>query len=128
MRGCRCIEIDVWDGEPKSRIDGIADKLQVEEKTHGFRPHIREKLSSHGPFKHFVRGKEDTESMPDAPKEDLSMPTPWKSASTATRAEPRVLHGYTLTKEVPFRDVCVAIREAAFVHRFDHRSMQSSLD
>ncbi|KAI8660888.1 Phosphoinositide phospholipase C [Fusarium keratoplasticum] len=28
--------------------------------------------------------------------------------------EPRVLHGYTLTREVSFRDVCVAIRDSAF--------------
>ena len=31
------------------------------------------------------------------------------------RAEPRVLHGHTLTKEVSFRAVCHAIRESAFV-------------
>ena len=43
------------------------------------------------------------------------MPAPWQSATTAMRAEPRVLHGYTLTKEVAFRDVCDAIRDAAFV-------------
>lgn len=29
--------------------------------------------------------------------------------------EPAVFHGYTLTKEVPFRDVCRAIKEKAFV-------------
>ncbi|KAF8711838.1 Phospholipase c, partial [Rhizoctonia solani] len=29
--------------------------------------------------------------------------------------EPAVFHGYTLTKEVPFRDVCRAIKENAFV-------------
>ena len=28
------------------------------------------------------------------------------------------MHGYTLTKEVPFREVCVAIRHAAFVTRY----------
>ncbi|EGX93658.1 PLC-like phosphodiesterase, TIM beta/alpha-barrel domain [Cordyceps militaris CM01] len=28
--------------------------------------------------------------------------------------DPRVLHGYTLTKEVPFRDVCATIRKHAF--------------
>lgn len=33
-----------------------------------------------------------------------------------SRVEPRVLHGHTLTKEVPFRDVCYAIRDSAFVH------------
>lgn len=38
-----------------------------------------------------------------------------KSASRTVR-EPRVLHGHTLTKEVPFRDVCNAIRDSAFVN------------
>lgn len=47
--------------------------------------------------------------------DDLSLPTPWTSLSTTSRAEPRVLHGYTLTKEVSFREVCAAIRDSAFV-------------
>ena len=47
----------------------------------------------------------------------LSLPAPWTSMSSAMRAEPRVLHGYTLTKDVPFREVCAAIRDAAFVTR-----------
>ena len=31
------------------------------------------------------------------------------------RLEPRVLHGWTLTSEVPFRDVCKTVRETAFL-------------
>ena len=54
----------------------------------------------------------------DGTDESLDMPTPWISSSTATQCEPRVLHGHTLTKEVPFRDVCQAIREAAFLKRY----------
>lgn len=34
---------------------------------------------------------------------------------TTSRPEPRVLHGYTLTKGTSFRDVCYAIRDSAFV-------------
>jgi hypothetical protein len=31
------------------------------------------------------------------------------------KPEPRVLHGYTLTKDITFREVCYAIRDSAFV-------------
>ncbi len=38
---------------------------------------------------------------------------PW-SSTASFRAEPRILHGYTLTKEIPFRAVCATIRDYAF--------------
>jgi hypothetical protein len=38
-----------------------------------------------------------------------------EAGKRTSRLEPRVLHGHTLTKEVPFRDVCNAIRDSAFV-------------
>lgn len=36
------------------------------------------------------------------------------TTATTTVPEPRVLHGYTLTKEVPFRSVCATIRKHGF--------------
>jgi hypothetical protein len=39
---------------------------------------------------------------------------PPPSPSVGPKAEPRVLHGYTLTQSVTFRSVCYAIRDSAF--------------
>jgi phosphatidylinositol phospholipase C, delta len=37
------------------------------------------------------------------------------NSNSNMKLEPRVLHGWTLTSEVPFRDVCKTIRETAFL-------------
>lgn len=44
----------------------------------------------------------------------MELPKPWR-ANTIPITEPVVLHGYTATKMVPFRDVCDAIRKYAFI-------------
>jgi hypothetical protein len=55
---------------------------------------------------------EGTDHSPDTPDGDVLLPTPWRTNSG--RDEPRVLHGYTATTEVPFRDVCGVVRDYAF--------------
>ena len=117
LSGCRCVEIDVWDGEPKSKFNEEEQKVGGDKRKHAFKAQFN-KLSSHGPFKHFRKEKSSSTSSTSDESVSLNLPTPWTSASTAMRAEPRVLHGYTLTKEVPFRDVCMAIKDAAFVNRY----------
>ena len=122
-RGCRCIEVDVWDGDapsastspsssddegpvkekPKSGSnagDGDVNKLAgLVKKGLG---RIRSASSSKPP---------PEVAAPQAPEDPNIMPTPWR---TNSRAEPRVLHGYTATKEISFRAVCEVIRDYAF--------------
>jgi phosphatidylinositol phospholipase C, delta len=40
---------------------------------------------------------------------------PRHNSTSNMKLEPRVLHGWTLTSEVPFRDVCRTVRETAFL-------------
>ena len=114
LRGCRCIEIDVWDGEAAVlNSDGQQGEVKEVAK-HRFTSNFRRSLSAHLSKHH---SQKDAVPAFTVAGSALQMPTPWVSATTAMRAEPRVLHGHTMTKEVSFRAVCSAIRDSAFTTR-----------
>ncbi|RDA84205.1 hypothetical protein CP532_0255 [Ophiocordyceps camponoti-leonardi (nom. inval.)] len=100
-RGCRCVEIDVWDGVGYEDVsDSSSDGSTGEEKHKSRLDSLRNRL-------------------PDSLAARLEKTSLGKKSETVHQEEdvdiePRVLHGYTLTRHVPFRDVCHAIRESAF--------------
>ncbi|KXH61685.1 phosphatidylinositol-specific phospholipase C [Colletotrichum salicis] len=179
VRGCRCIEIDVWDGDDSDNEDGTSVSSSDEEAvaaaaTSGQAKPKKEKRSKLAMLKDKMPGSlasrlEKTslgKKMDERIEKSTSPPTetatarsagtaaapatapapapasvPATGSTTATAAatpkemsvgteqppplqktpsprmfpiEPQVFHGYTLTKEVPFRHVCETIRDYGF--------------
>jgi phosphatidylinositol phospholipase C delta len=147
-RGCRCVEIDVWDGDsPGSSPDRTIKARQkpdhhtrhlsgsslhsaaatlmgtVEDKIEQARLMMGEKRSqSRSPsftqqdltapaFGRDSSGNLDPAATTDRPEDHHSRS---RSRHSFRRNEPIVMHGYTLTSPVGFREVCIAVRESAF--------------
>ncbi|KAJ1328221.1 phosphatidylinositol phospholipase C delta [Microdochium nivale] len=138
LRGCRCVEVDVWDGDDsdsdRSSLESSTDE-EAREKSQIRKASRKEKIASKIPGS-FGRRLVNKFKSSDDSKENVAVPTP-ATAPTGTVTgtpsegvavaplkkalspsslivEPRVLHGYTMTKEVSFRHVCEAIKKDAF--------------
>lgn len=130
MRGCRSVEIDVWDGEPDSPVSSDAEggssssSDSDDENGTSLGTKLKSKIRSKTD-----KSKTDSKGMSRSVSAKLGDALRRKSnngpsdatakatspTQTLVKGEPRVLHGHTLTKGTTFREICYAIRDSAFV-------------
>ncbi|KAJ5910136.1 hypothetical protein N7504_004779 [Penicillium tannophilum] len=116
LHGCRSVEIDVWDGESEDEDSngepGSSESSDNEEKKSTLKSRLKATIKSkigieEKATKELLHRKSSKPADVSASGEQTVVPVP---------VEPRVLHGHTLTKGTSFREICYAIRDAAFVN------------
>ncbi|KAK0656448.1 PLC-like phosphodiesterase [Cercophora newfieldiana] len=127
--GCRCIEIDVWNG-PTTRTPSkspnpgrsparghrrnLSSPSQLLPETLSQKLNRHSRAASTGQPGWLTPEPRDSSTTLD-PKDLVDRPSRSRDSSrSAIRGEPIVHHHGTMTTSVPFRDVCRAIRESAF--------------
>ncbi|KAJ6178572.1 hypothetical protein N7519_009033 [Penicillium mononematosum] len=123
LRGCRSVEIDVWDGELDSDSETSSSSSDSETEEGGVGSKLKEKKAKksgqEGQKKSFS-SKLEAKLGGVLRRKSAKSPQQPSGEETATShmpvpVEPRVLHGHTLTKGTTFREICHAIRDSAFV-------------
>ncbi|KAJ5210497.1 hypothetical protein N7491_010304 [Penicillium cf. griseofulvum] len=132
LRGCRSVEIDVWDGELDTPNSSDSDSSSSDSETE------QGKKSTGSKLKEKMKTKKSGQEQPAKEKKASvsskleaklgsvlrrkSVKSPQRpvdeEAATShmpVRVEPRVLHGHTLTKGTTFREICYAIRDSGFI-------------
>lgn len=126
-RGCRCLEIDIWDGDDSDSSDSSSD----EELTRTGSSPKKSRWSRMKAKARDVRGTSPGRARSTSGHRHASPRNSESKASTTHvggnghlaappteqpfKPEPQVVHGWTLTNAIPFRDVCAAIAESAFI-------------
>ncbi|KAJ4256013.1 hypothetical protein NW762_009087 [Fusarium torreyae] len=113
LRGCRCIEIDVWDGEQYFSPEPDSDTEKGDDAPHSTSSEVEmpRKIGRRERIAIKLAGW----AMEKFEKEEEQKAKYRNMIATSFPFEPKVLHGFTLTKAILFREVCQVVKEFAFV-------------